>query len=79
MREACERSQPTIRNLRPNSSILNNRKGQSYQCAMIKPRPGPTAYLITVKPSSSKFNLTVVSSTSICLIQCVISVACLVV
>ena len=42
--------------VRPNCSILNNRKGQLYQCAMIKPRPGLTACLITVKPSPSKFN-----------------------
>ena len=46
--------------VRPNCSILNNRKGQLYQCAMMKPRPGLTVCLITVKPSPSKFNAVVI-------------------
>ena len=57
MWEARERSYPLSEIVRPNCSILNNRKGQLYQCAMIKPRPGLTACLITVEPSPSKFTV----------------------
>ena len=48
---------PTTRNYTPDSPDLDERRGQPHRSAMVRSRPGGTAYLITVSTSApSKFN-----------------------
>ena len=47
---------PTTINYTPDSPDLDERRGQPHRSAMVRPRPGGTAYMITVTSAPSKFN-----------------------
>ena len=47
---------PTTRNYTPDSPDLDERRGQPHRSAMVRPRPGGTAFVITVTSAPSKFN-----------------------
>lgn len=46
---------PTTRNCTPDSPDLDERRGQPHRSAMVRSRPGGTAFLITVASAPSKF------------------------
>ena len=47
---------PATINYTPDSPDLDERRGQLHRSAMVKPRPGGTAFVITVTSAPSKFN-----------------------